>query len=88
MPRNARVLSKTGIYHVMLRGNERKDIFCDEEDKTKFLDLLYAKKEDDGCLLYVYCVMDSHVHLVVLKEGKAGPADVFRNTGYGISNVS
>jgi len=37
MPRGARQLSKTGVYHVMLRGNERKDIFMDEEDKARFM---------------------------------------------------
>ncbi len=77
MPRNARVLSKTGFYHVMLRGNERKDIFADEEDKAKFLDLLYGKKEAEGCLLYSYCMMDNHVHLV-LKEGRNGITRLMR----------
>ncbi len=32
MPRSARMKSKTGIYHVMLRGINRQDIFEDEED--------------------------------------------------------
>jgi hypothetical protein len=29
MPRVGRELSKTGIYHVMLRGNERREIFME-----------------------------------------------------------
>jgi len=29
----------------MLRGNERKDIFMDDEDKARFLDVLYTKRE-------------------------------------------
>ncbi|MHC2994870.1 MAG: hypothetical protein IBV53_05150 [Candidatus Atribacteria bacterium] len=33
MPRYPRKYSKIGIYHLMLRDNERKDIFIDEEDK-------------------------------------------------------
>ena len=32
MPRSIRKKSKTGIYHVMLRGINRQDIFEDEED--------------------------------------------------------
>jgi len=58
MPRGARVLSKTGVSHIMLRGNERKDIFIDDEDKMKFLDVLYAKREHESYYLYSYCLMD------------------------------
>ena len=32
MPRQARKTSGTGIYHVMLRGINRQDIFEDDED--------------------------------------------------------
>ena len=33
MPRQQRDRSNTGYYHIMIRGNERKDIFIDEQDK-------------------------------------------------------
>jgi len=45
MPRCARPLSKTGVYHVMVRGNELKDIFMDDEDEARILDVLYTKRE-------------------------------------------
>ena len=80
MPRNARQLSKTGIYHIMLRGNERRDIFLEDADKLTFIDFLYAKKSDEGCLLYAYCLMDNHVHLVV-KEGCNGIATLMKRIG-------
>ena len=32
MARYQRIKSKTGYYHVMLRGNEKKEYFLDEED--------------------------------------------------------
>ena len=41
MPRQARKLSGTGVYHVMLRGINRQDIFEDDEDyesRGRFLD--------------------------------------------------
>ncbi len=37
MPRQARKTSGTGIYHVMLRGINRQDIFEDDEDYMRFL---------------------------------------------------
>lgn len=80
MPRRARQLSKTGIYHVMLRGNERRDIFLDDADKIAFIDYLYAKKTDEDCSLYAYCLMDNHVHLVV-KEGANGISKLMKRIG-------
>ena len=32
MPRRARVKSGSGIYHIMLRGANRQEIFHDDED--------------------------------------------------------
>ncbi|MCX7708241.1 MAG: transposase [Clostridia bacterium] len=68
MPRYPRADSKTGIYHVMLRGNERKNIFIDEEDKDRFVETMLEKKRDGGFSLYAYCIMDNHVHMVI-KDG-------------------
>jgi len=43
MPRHQRILSKTGTYHVMMRGNERKNLFLDEEDKQRFLKVSWGR---------------------------------------------
>lgn len=64
----------------MLRGNERRDIFLDDADRLTFIDFLYAKKSDEGCLLYAYCLMDNHVHIVV-KEGCNGIAKLMKRIG-------
>ena len=40
MPRGARIKSKTGIYHMILRGINRQTIFEDEEDASKFIGTL------------------------------------------------
>ena len=42
MPRQARQRSRTGIYHVMMRGIDRATVFHDDEDCEKFLDVLRA----------------------------------------------
>ena len=52
MPRYPRKYSKTGIYHIMLRGNERKDIFIDEEDKEKFIKTVIKKKANKNIFWY------------------------------------
>jgi putative transposase len=65
MPRQSRRLSKSKIYHVMERGNEKKAIFLDDEDKQRFMTILSLKNENNGYSVYAYCLMDNHVHLVI-----------------------
>ena len=62
MPRLARKKSTTGIYHVMLRGIDKRDIFLDNEDKLKFLNNLKSAKEQALFQILGYCLMDNHVH--------------------------
>ena len=69
MPRTARIKSKTGIYHVMLRGIGKQNIFEDDLDKQKFMMLLTEAKQKSQFSLYAYCLMNNHVHLL-LKTGK------------------
>ena len=70
MPRRSRELSTTGIYHIMLRGNERKKILVDDEDKKCFLEYLKSKRNDMGFSIYSYCFMDNHLHLLIDTKGQ------------------
>lgn len=69
MPRTARKKSKSGIYHIMLRGINRQNIFEEEEDRINFIDILRRYKQECEYSIFAYCLMDNHVHLVI-KEGK------------------
>ena len=77
MSREARKHSGTGIYHVMLRGINRQDIFEDDDDFMMFIRVLSGLKSrpsDDltstmcACHLYAYCLMPNS------KEGYGGYA--------------
>ena len=65
MPRSARKKSKTGIYHVMLRGINQQQIFEDNEDSEKFLQILKDCKAISEFKLYAYCLMGNHIHLLI-----------------------
>lgn len=52
----------------MLRGNERKDIFYDDEDRIRFLEALNRMKEGGSYHIYAYCLMNNHVHLLIKEE--------------------
>lgn len=77
MPRHQRIISENGTYHIMMRGNERKNLFHDQEDKQRFIEILFAKKEETGFLVYAYCLMDNHVHLLV-RESPEGLATMMK----------
>lgn len=68
MPRYPRTLGNTGIYHAMVRGIGKMDIFLSDSDKMKFLEILVRMKSQGEYTLYGYCLMDNHVHLLI-KEG-------------------
>ena len=68
MPRASRIRSKSGIYHIIMRGINRQTIFEDEEDYEKFIETLKKYKETCGYELYAYCLMGNHLH-ILLKEG-------------------
>ena len=47
------------------RGVERRRIFADDRDRERFLEQLGAAVEDCGVRLYLFCLMNNHVHLLV-----------------------
>ncbi|MDQ0215903.1 REP element-mobilizing transposase RayT [Oikeobacillus pervagus] len=67
MPRKARRKSRSGIYHIMLRGINKQTIFEEDEDKRRFLETLKKYKAICNYQIYSYCLMNNHVHLL-LKE--------------------
>lgn len=70
MSRQQRQRSKTSIYHIMLRGNERKNIFELDEEKQRFLEDIAIKQKELEFTIYAYCVMDNHVHILINSQDK------------------
>ena len=71
MARQKRQISRTGIYHLMLRGNNRAKVFYTKADVRKFLEILEAVKNEYKFKIYAFVFMKNHVHLVV-KEPESG----------------
>lgn len=87
MTRKARKTSSIGIYHVMLRGINKQNIFETDSDYLYFIKLLEEVKltrQDDGtvspdaCIIYSWVCMPNHVHLLV-KEGKKTVGDIVKS---------
>ena len=86
MARKARLASDSGIYHVILRGVNRQDIFESDKDYLKFLSLLErvafpvderGRRIKPLLVIYAYCLMPNHVHLLV-KEQRYGLSDAIK----------
>jgi REP element-mobilizing transposase RayT len=69
MPRIQREKGEFSTYHIIQRGNERKNLFLRDEDKLRFLDIMAKTREKYNCLVYCYCLMDNHVHLLINDNG-------------------
>ena len=70
MARKAREISKTGIYHLVIRGINRQTIFEEDADKEKFLEVLTKYKHISHYTVYGYCLMDNHVHLLIKERNE------------------
>lgn len=65
MPRAPRISLEGLVYHVINRGNNRQDVFRDEEDFDTYLKTVIRFKEKYSFKLYGYCLMNNHTHLVL-----------------------
>lgn len=70
MPRFARQKNDNAIYHIMVRGNNRENMFFCDDDKVRYLETLKTYKEKFQMLIYAYCLMDNHVHLIIDCNGQ------------------
>ncbi len=51
--------------HVIVRGNNRSEIFCADADYLFYLEKLQAACEKHGCDIHAYILMTNHVHLLL-----------------------
>lgn len=64
MPTGPRFLLPHACYHIITRGNQRQPVFLDEKDYGAYMDRLKRYKKRYGFLLYGFCLMPNHVHLI------------------------
>lgn len=66
MPRRARIVAAGYPHHIVQRGNNKAKIFFDNHDRITYLSLLKKYISECGLKLHAYCLMDNHVHLLVV----------------------
>ncbi len=65
MPRTARLIEDNGYYHILTRGNDRKRIFRYSQDFASFLKIANETVDKHPIMIYHYCLMGNHIHLLV-----------------------
>jgi REP element-mobilizing transposase RayT len=65
MTRPLRIEYPGAFYHITSSGNERRDIFKDEQDFEKFLTYLETATQRYGAVVHIYCLMSNHYHLLL-----------------------
>ena len=65
MTRPLRLEFAGALYHLSARGDRQEPIFEDDDDRLVFLDLLAKEVLQQGWVLYAFCLMGNHYHLLL-----------------------
>lgn len=80
MPRTARKISSTGIYHIVIRGADRQLMFEEHADYIKYLNYLEYYKNECDFDIYAYCLMSNHVH-ILMRINSTALSKIFQRIG-------
>jgi putative transposase len=72
MARLARIVIPNVPHHITQRGNRRLPIFFCDEDRTAYLSLIAAACAAHGTVCLGWCLMDNHVHLILVPASADG----------------
>jgi REP element-mobilizing transposase RayT len=65
MPRKQRIEYPGAVYHIISRGNYRKDLFVHDKTGEAFERTIFEVAERCGWKLYAYVIMSNHYHLAI-----------------------
>jgi REP element-mobilizing transposase RayT len=65
MSRPLRIEFPGAVYHITSRGNEKKTIFRNNQDKKSYLELLALVVKRFHWLCHGYCLLGNHYHLLI-----------------------
>lgn len=63
------ILEKDKYYHIYNRGNNRENIFKNDENRRYFLSL-YQRHLNSHVSTFAYCLLNNHFHLLIRIENK------------------
>lgn len=72
MARLARIVIPGIAHHVTQRGNRRLPVFFSDDDRAHYLNLVADGCRRAGVRCLAWCLMDNHIHLVLVPETSDG----------------
>jgi len=85
MPRKARIDAPGALHHIMARGIEKRDIFCDDFDRDRFIDRMGVVIPETQTICFAWALMPNHVHMLI-RTGRTPISTVMQRllTGYSV----
>jgi len=77
MPRRARIVAPGLPHHITQRGNNKRLIFFEDEDRMYYLECLQEYSLDFSLTILGYCLMNNHVHFMAIPREADSLAAVF-----------
>lgn len=81
MPRASRKKNYNSVYHVMCRSISEVDLYKNDDDKFKYLEILDEYKKTLGFKVYCYCIMKNHCHFIIDVNG-TDVSTIFHGVNY------
>jgi putative transposase len=72
MARLSRIVIPGVPHHVTQRGNRRLPIFFSDDDRAAYLSLIADACQAHGTICLAWCLMDNHVHLILVPQSADG----------------
>jgi REP element-mobilizing transposase RayT len=67
--RKPRIQFEGALFHVIVRGNQRRRVFLDPPDYRRYLQIMGKKAMAHSIKTYAYCLMPNHGHLLLEQTG-------------------
>ncbi|ABK98975.1 REP-associated tyrosine transposase [Pelobacter propionicus] len=65
MGRKTRIHEPGAVYHVIMRGNARQNIFTDDRDRRRLYEIIAASQDRYRHRILAFCLMSNHIHLAI-----------------------
>jgi putative transposase len=72
MPRRPRIVHPGMPHHVTQRGNRQGAIFFTDADRKAYLQLVASRCAGSGTRCLAWCLMDNHVHFILVPDHEDG----------------
>ena len=79
MSRKYKIQDQSVLYFVTFTVIQWLDVFIRKEYKDIFLDSIRYCQQNKGLEVYAYCIMSSHVHMIIGQSGSQKLEDIIRD---------